>query len=122
MGRRKQMPKGYSQRQRDKQKDRWKFFIRKEKKKIVARIEIKGEATVMVKNQNEVVLDGQLHQERVNKQRYKEAWIAEKNINEAWRKDNKHLREQMKGLKNEQATLYAVIAGLTSLVIMLIGG
>jgi len=122
MGRR-QMPKGYRQRQRDKQLERWKHFIRREKKKIQKNNDRKGAAVKMQKSDHEVtLLAEELAQAQHESAVYKKAWESEKQVSEAWHQENRHLRQQVKELRGMFKALIGFTALLIGALIGIMGG
>ncbi|WP_433958565.1 hypothetical protein [Cytobacillus horneckiae] len=120
-----QMPKGYQQRRRDKQQDRWKRFLRKEKRKIAEQnTSKKGEVRLANQVEREILeamQSVQLANEQANN--YKKYWQAEKRIANTWRKQNEELREKLKvERRNNMALTVFNIVLIAALVLMLGGG
>jgi chromosome segregation ATPase len=116
---RKQMPKGYSRRQRDKQHDRWKYFLRKEKKKIEK--QQKGVAVKMPLDHEITTLAEDLREAQHEVAVYKKAWEAEKQLAEAWREENGMLRTKIKDLETTCKVLIGCCVGLLIFAFMVWG-
>jgi chromosome segregation ATPase len=93
---RKQIPKGYRRRQHDRQRERWKHFLRKEKRKIEKR---EGVVIKMPLDHEVTTLAEELRDAQHEVAVYKKAWESEKQTAEAWRKNNAVLRKQVKDLR-----------------------
>lgn len=124
MARKKQMPKGYRQRQHDKQLERWKHFLRKEKKKLKKT----GEVITMTKKptkQNDaelVELAEEIQLLTVERNQYRVAYEAERKTAEYWLEDSRAQRKEVKRLRKIAYGLLGATMLLSILIIGILGG
>ncbi|MGP9042123.1 hypothetical protein [Cytobacillus kochii] len=123
MGRR-QRPKGYRQRQIDKQLARWQYFLRKEKQKIKQKNkETKGAVILMAQTNQEIKnLAEELRQATTSMGHYKAAWEAEKNTANVWLQENRTLRKQVSGLRKKIRVYEGLTVVLVAALLVIVGG